>query len=314
MGLLELFKPAWQSKDKDKSNIAVAKITNPQKLAKIAKKAPCWTARIAAIRKLDEKQYQELFVDIVQNDEISDVRLTAVCRLTNQDVLLNVAKNDKNDNVRRAAVLGLTDMSILLSFAKNRDESEDISRAAAEKITDRDALIDIAKNGHWHASDFARGKLCEDMDAITDPDMLMFLLEYMIDRCRHHRHMQDLAIKNIDKINDQYMLAELICSTIQYYADIRSYGNVASVLLDVIKKISDEKLLFKIATQAHEYFGVCAVQKMTDTDSLNKLTAYVRTHTFSYERESFGAVTTEQGSEEYRDVSNAAVKRLSEIS
>jgi hypothetical protein len=75
MGLLDLFKPAWQHSDWKKRRKAVEKITD-----------------------------QSILKEVVLKDKESFVRRAAVWKITDQAFLREVALKDKNEVVRYAAV------------------------------------------------------------------------------------------------------------------------------------------------------------------------------------------------------------------
>jgi hypothetical protein len=76
MGLLDIFKPVWQSKNKEKALRAVERISDQQKLMEVAKTA-----------------------DLDYN-----VRRAAIDKLTDQSVLADIAKSDREQIIRRTTV------------------------------------------------------------------------------------------------------------------------------------------------------------------------------------------------------------------
>ena len=94
-----LFKPAWESANKEKALKAVEKLTNQTKLKVIAKNTAIFGAvRFAATIKVDDQMLaQEMFADIAKNDNNSNVRYRAVSKLDDQSLLAGLAfSNDKS--------------------------------------------------------------------------------------------------------------------------------------------------------------------------------------------------------------------------
>ena len=137
MGLLDLFKPAWQSDNEEKAIASVQKITDKGTLKKIAIKANYGSVRKAAEEQLD----QSILADFAKNNSDADVRMVAVEKLTNQSILVDIAKNDSHSDVRKAAAERLTDQSILADIAKN-DSDSSVHKEAMEKLTDQSTLTE----------------------------------------------------------------------------------------------------------------------------------------------------------------------------
>jgi len=305
MGLFER-KPIWMKSDYnscEKAKELIYRTNNQQKLVKIAKESTNWDVRIKAIAKITDKT--ELAY-IAEHDVEELVSKEAVKYLHDQSILANIAKQHNNSNVRRAAVEKLTDQVLLIDIAQH-DDDRFVRKAAVEILFDQTArertkTQEIGWKGFY---------------TINEPKALA---EYVRIAAEHiyYKHFQlydykqllDLAVKAIDRIDDTWVLTELVIATVSYYEDTHRYGKIVDFLFTVVDRISDENLLLKIAKEAHEYFGVQAVKKMTDKDKLHELTEHVRTHSFSYESESYSNVTSESGSFTYREVANAATKRL----
>jgi hypothetical protein len=81
---MELFTPAWKSKNEKKALPAVEKITDQQKLIKIAKEANSWIVRKAAVEKLTD---QNALIDVAINDKDTDVRKAAITKLDDDHLI-----------------------------------------------------------------------------------------------------------------------------------------------------------------------------------------------------------------------------------
>jgi len=156
-----LFKPAWKSKDWTKAVKAIEKVTDKNKLARIAVEAPTSDARVAAISKIND---QTVLTNIAKNDENEWVRETAVEKLTDQIVLAYVAKNEEETSkVRSVAIKKLTDQTVLTDIAKN---DKWLRVEAIRKLTNQTVLANIAKN------DKGQRERTEAVEKLTDQTIL----------------------------------------------------------------------------------------------------------------------------------------------
>ena len=97
MGLLDLFKPAWQSGNQKKALKAVKKLTDQVVLTRVAKEAENYYVRLLAIEKLSD---QVVLADIARNKaENENIRFEAAKKLTNQtlalEIFITIAKSGK---------------------------------------------------------------------------------------------------------------------------------------------------------------------------------------------------------------------------
>jgi len=117
MGLFDLFIPTWQSDNKKKALKAVEKEISQIKLAEIAKNAPLFDVRKAAVDKLiDQILLSEI---VIKNKGYHNMAVEAVKKLTDQSLLVDVAISCTNTPVLMEAVKKLTDQKTLTDFAQN---------------------------------------------------------------------------------------------------------------------------------------------------------------------------------------------------
>jgi hypothetical protein len=136
-----LFTPAWKSKNKKRALRAVGKMTDQEKLGRVAKEAYCREARVPAVEKLADPA---VLAYIAKNDSDSSVRLAAVKRVTDPAVLADIAKNDSDSDVCIAAAHKLvefdleedllTDLIRMLGNALKKSENEGTTRNAANTL------------------------------------------------------------------------------------------------------------------------------------------------------------------------------------
>ena len=108
---MELFKPAWLSKDGEKASKAVEKmkITDQDKLSRAAIESQWYFVRQEAVLKLTD---QITLSKVAVNDPEDYVRETAVKKLNDQFTLGYVAKNDKCFHIRIMATEKLIDQNL----------------------------------------------------------------------------------------------------------------------------------------------------------------------------------------------------------
>jgi len=130
-------------------------------------------------------------------------------------------------------------------------------------------------------------------------------------RLSDYEKIAEFAIPSFDKIIDQELICKIILD-IPYYASLR--GSYQDKLIDcyfsLIDKVTNEQLLFRIAKQGHEVFGIRAVDRITDRDKLIKLTTHLPTHSYEDVRESYNEVTSETINIYYKRVSEKAKLKL----
>lgn len=164
-------KEYWMAKNGVKVDRAVEKVkreTDQYILEEIAKRAPNYRVRSAAIAKVKNQDFlidlvrndkehlirlntislldsQDVLEDIVKNNEDSLARVFALKRIHNQDLIIQVAQNDENWQVRETAVEKLEDQKIIQSIAVN-DQDKTVRYKAVQYITDNEILMNIIEN------------------------------------------------------------------------------------------------------------------------------------------------------------------------
>lgn len=289
-----LFKPVWMSDNQEKALKVVAKETDQVKLEEIAKNAVLVAVRIETIRKLTD---QSVLADFAKKDANRNVRLWAISKLHDQNVLADIAQNDHDYIVREAAIFKLTgqaDQAALIILAKNPDLG--IREAAITQL-----IGQMMQHGKIDRT---------AVESVNDPHILMLFVQRTIKDAKGRvSGYEELAEIAVSKINAPHMLAELVCDGIGYYDSIQKYEYIIDILLAAFEKITDEALLFEIAVKAHEYFGIRAVQRITNRDKLIELSSHIKIHKFV----SQGGPSEEDGGFEFHGVAAAAKKRLSEL-
>ena len=132
-----LFTPAWKSEDVTKAYDAIKRIDDPEKLKKIAMKAP---HGVYAAEKITD---ETLLTQIIWKGKEFGAAQTALRNMNNEAILTEIALNHSYYSIRRDAVEKIDNDAVLAKIAL-QDESEYVRREAAEKIIDQDILKKIA--------------------------------------------------------------------------------------------------------------------------------------------------------------------------
>jgi len=253
-----LFKPAWQSDNKEKALHAVEKETDQAALAEITKNAPLIEVRIAAVGKLTGRS---VLADIAKNNKdhtvgealnrrIITLRTAEIENLTNESVLADIAMNDNDEYARWTATKKLTDLTVLESIAKNNYYS-DVRRAAIEKLAEQNVLADIAKNSnslHAKAGEAAVQKIIEQ-------NLLCDVAKSTAD--------WKVRLAAAEKVTDQALMQTV-------YADIWENNNVngsEALRREAFNKITNQHILADIANRMNNFtfnWGVAAVGRLTE--------------------------------------------------
>lgn len=255
MSLLDLLDIAdWKSKDGEKSEKAVAKITDQNKLVRIATEAPHFMARKAAIVKLDEKKYQALFANIAKYDINWRVCLAAANKLMVQEFLADVVKKAKDNSVRRVILnkLDKQHQELFAQIAKN-DGDKSVRTIATDRLSDQMLLADIAKNAkdtdirqaaiekmnEWHQIlyiEIVRDLRANDslreaaMKKLTNQDLILEIAKNVKYGLRH------IAVEKLNELQHQTL-----------FADIAKNDKNENVRKAAIKKLTDQTLLADLA-------------------------------------------------------------------
>ena len=150
MGLFDLFKPAWQSKNAEKAEKVVEKLINQVELARVAQKANFpWVRKVAVVKLTD----QGVLTYIANNDSDYYVREAAADRLTDktlsQEIFANIAKSNIGNEERLKAAKKLTDKTLatklLIDIVDSANNCYLYKEALAGLRDHQEMLADIAQ-------------------------------------------------------------------------------------------------------------------------------------------------------------------------
>lgn len=153
MRLFDLFKPAWQSKNKQKAIKAIKKLTDLSIILHIIKSYNM----SYDVRNEAEKRFISLTKDqlllkkTISENWYSSNQIAAIIKITDQNFLAEVARNDRrNSDVRMAAFKNLTDQRLIADVVKNNNSNNykesEMYQDTVKNLTDQIVLVDIAKN------------------------------------------------------------------------------------------------------------------------------------------------------------------------
>lgn len=159
MGFLQIFKPAYKSKDPEVRLKAIEKIDDENLLARLAMDDPSPRVRSAAVRKVGN---QDLLQEIALDGKEIDARIAAVERIDDQEMLAEIIKIRKNYQLTGACFTRITDRKILEKIAHDPGYNMSARRLAIEQFADEAYLAEMKEEISSHK----KGKSQEEIDAI----------------------------------------------------------------------------------------------------------------------------------------------------
>ena len=250
-----LFKPAWMSKNWDKSVAAVENMTDQNELKRVAKEAPTDGARIAAAKKISD---QSFISEIAKYDTEWFVRRAVVELLTDQFVLEYIRKNDKENNVASAASERLSNL-----YRWEAEKQAELRMVEIKKMTDQNQLVEIAINDKSSYKPFGyKGNKswcapfgCAAVESLTDQG----LLHYVAKKAEE----EEIRIAAVEKITNQSLLEDIL---------EKCYGDYY-ICMAAVNKLIDQSAFAKVANNNNHYFEVreTALNKLTTKSQLKEI-------------------------------------------
>jgi hypothetical protein len=336
MGFLDLFRPAWKSKDNDKALEAIKKLTDNKKLEYIVQNYTYYDyyyqRRIvaAAIYNITDQTFLAKIVNGYDRELICSAN---IANITDEDILyktltdyqiypkLNISAiteiiNKLNDN----SLLSILQKFYPLGEPNNeyRNKYHITSLLLSQKLGNRQReLFEICCLSDNTVDDRKKA-----FNEIKDREMLKNIVlvasrrNYRINNYDNlelnaYNAIKELAFLAFEKIEEQESLAEIVCS--HKISNNREAQNFIDRIVIALQEITDEDLLFRIAKESVGMFGVAAVAGITDKNKLEELVRSVRTETINWERENYGNVINEEVTRTYDAVAKAAFYRLKEL-
>ena len=143
MGLRNLFKPAYRSKDPEVRLKAVEQTDNQNLLAELAMTDNSPRVRKAAVVKVHD---QELLVKIALDGCEIDARVAAVERIESQEKLAAIIKARRNYELMGACFARITNRDILNKIANDSEYNRSARRIAIENFADESYLDDVRQS------------------------------------------------------------------------------------------------------------------------------------------------------------------------
>ena len=235
--------------------VAVAKLTDQQRLEDVAMNGADPFVRVAAADKLDERHQstaRAVFVDLAMHDPDPDFRRAMFARLTDPppDTLVFIAKVAPDADIRLAAVEQLTDEDSLLEIMGTARDMN-VRQAAVTRIADPARLAEIAMGDRIDVHEAA-------VETLTD----QALLAQIAAACTY----EPTRLAALNKLTDQTVIAGIA----------RSNNNFNQKVAEIaVGKLTDQALLASIAkltdNEALPFVRVAAVNRLTDQTALDDL-------------------------------------------
>jgi len=272
MSLLERFGLAgWQSKNGEK---AVAKINDQRKLARIVREAAYWRTRIAAIEKLDEKQYQTLLSIVAKNDYYGDLRVSeaAFKKLIDEKILTDFVVNGEDLRLCELALKKVSDDFLLSEILKSK-KSKNICIITIKKMDEKSnqSLFASIGCGRWFdrygSVDDKELSMLVVVEKLTDQTLLADVAKKS-----HYSDVRQVAFEKLDGQHSQTVYADIAKNSIdvilgkasvnklteqEALADVAENAYILKVRIEAIKKLDIQHTFFVNNTKNIEKWGVC---------------------------------------------------------
>jgi hypothetical protein len=249
----------------------VGSLTDQMSFASIAIQCTA-TDRGAGLSAVEKLTDQELLKKVALNAQDLYIRKAAVEKLTDESVLGKIAIDDNNANVRLSAVMKLTDQLVLAKVAR-ADADVYVRKAAVEKMTDQTILSKIAtddKNSlvRYAAVERITSKTLLSKFALGDKDSNIRLsaIKRLTDQTLFAKlgsNDKDTAIRQaaVEKLTDQKVLTK-----------IALHDEESAVRKAAVMKLSNQAILAKIAkADDDEDIRKIAKDKLTDQTILSNI-------------------------------------------
>jgi hypothetical protein len=326
MGFLDLFRPAWKSKDNDKVLNAVEKLTDNKKLKYVVEKYTngynydCNRIIAAAMYNITD---QTFLAEIVNGSNYTDcrgrvrIRWANIANITDENILYTMLAN--YGICHKLHMSQITEIVDKLSDNSLFRVLQEFSRAMFDNNNDHQIAILLSqKLGNRQRELF---EICCLSDNTVDDRKKAFNeikeeeeFENIVGIARDRHYggprysaISELALLAIEKIKKQEFLVGIVLS-IRYNNSIDNIPHDYTKLIFIaLQKITDEGLLFRIAKEGHEEFGAAAVARITDKNKLEELSKHIRIDSYYPDDES------DRVTETYDAVAKAASYRLKEL-
>jgi hypothetical protein len=254
-----LFKPAWLSNNEDKAIKAVDAVDDFETLAMVVREARYESVQIRAIDRIDDTVYLAKCASDPRSS--GQVALAALAKLTDQRQMAENAINNLS-RVKKAALDRISDPEWLDYVVNNSNDSyirgiasDRLADASINKATTQADFAEIALNAHMPASFGMKA-----VRQLTDQDLLTTVL------CGCFNKM--VSDEAFDRLVGQKNLVRVAVE-----------GKVFDTRKKAVEKLSDQALLFEVATKAGEncvggdgaFLRMAAVEKLTNPIALAKV-------------------------------------------
>lgn len=224
-----LIEIAKNSKEDNIRKVALQKITDQNVMANIAKNDKSYSIRKLVYQNSEFKETQKALADIAKNDPKRDVRLSALGKISDQDVLFEIANEVISSDWSLDAIEKLTDQNKLAYFATNeryqyiiKVREKSISRLTDQKVLQEIVMSDKDKSIKRYA-----------FNNLTDQGILSELAK--MDKGIFEK-------SDIIKIKEPDILYDIVL-----------YGKNLDIRQGALQAIHDNKLLYSIAKNCNDY-------------------------------------------------------------
>jgi hypothetical protein len=342
MEFLDLFRPAWKSKDTNKVLNAVKKLTNNKKLKYVVKNNIWrmyddrkWIVAAAMHNITDQTFLAEIvngkYDTTIYNSYCDIIRWANIANITDEDIFYKMLTDFSiYPKLYMSQITEIVNklnnnslFRVLQEFSPwwlgDGNAHHHIARLVSQKLGDRQReLFEICCLSDNTVDDRKKAfnEIKEEEEEIFYNIVIIASLRYNYNGCdrnynRSFHSIAELAFLALEKIEEQKLLAEIVCTPWISNSD-KEAQNFFDRIVIAFRKITDEDLLFHIAKEGREIFGVDAVAGITDRNKLIELSNYIITHSYSRPGNVEGTYA-EHVTKTYDAVAKAASYRLKEL-
>lgn len=267
-----LFKPAWMSKDPKKRGVALARITNQEKLKKIVltdmrESGLDWEdqtlIRKNCLSKIKDNQFLVQFSTALTEDTIVYWLGDAILKNIEEEmVLFYLASGHKNAVFAGMAVDKITNPEFLKTIAVDINLAETVRDHAVKRVSDEKILANLALNDPGYTVSMGA------LERITDDDVIAKVV-FRPQKNMEIRKYSEFRKKAIKKLTNQPTLKQIALDV----------NEEISLRIAAARKLNDQPALLELVLHAEsESLQSAAFNNITEQDSYSQISLANNTH------------------------------------
>lgn len=224
----QLMEISMSEVDKEVGDLAIGKINDQASLIRIAKESKNMNNRFAALEKIKDNN---ALADIAIKNDGNIISNAVVERLADQKLLCSIAKAVSDDTCAKKAISKINLKELLLTF-------ESVNRFVIQNIA-REKLKAIEKfEVEQKAKQYANEMHMKILETTDQKELGQIALD------AYEKNNAEVCIAAFEKIKDPSVIAYTALKIAEYAG--RSCRGSLDVLINMLKKVKDEKVLAEI--------------------------------------------------------------------